>query len=481
MSTALFVIFISTYSYYFYKNQRQTVIYKALNNDEKNTKVALERFRSSHGKYDLIRREHERMAKKMAREKLNALLVAINAESDPIPLPKVKVKEKEVDPADVFIEETAPILKAEPLLKPISKSELEKPFIDIFNKIVSINQNDVDLRRFTKGMEQLVDMSYILVDKQKITFFKGDQEFEWEVRAYAIPYQTEKDSIVEKIKLLENDHEIDLKKITIFRDGQTEPLHKGLASKIDYEEVQSFFDKANKTGKPLFVSARPYESYQLNNGQEELQVRLSLYAVDPTMGLCIASTTPIFKSEWMQFSFLERNWQPILAFIVLAWIICPILGWVAFRMASQFKFKYTVDLEGDEGDFNTPKSLRYSEPVPKRPSEGFMTQEICAPEPEEEGDADETKTGKAGSKDLPKTSFKDLAKQKAEPTKIEPIKAGVESLHLESQEVHQIRQNNIRKSTGEFNRHQDDEQETDYLAGVQSDVLKSLIKKLRED
>jgi hypothetical protein len=47
--------------------------------------------------------------------------------------------------------------------------------------------------------------------------------------------------------------------------------------------------------------------------------------------------------------------------------------------------------------------------------------------------------------------------------------------------VHQIRQNNIRKSTGEFNRHQDDEQETDYLAGVQSDVLKSLIKKLRED
>lgn len=486
MSTALFVIFISTYSYYFYKNQRHTVIYKSLNNDEKNIKIALERFRSSYGKYDLIRQEHDRMAKKMAKDKLNSLIIAINAESDPIPLPKPKIKEKKVDPAEVFIEETAPILKKEPVLKPIAKSELEKPFIDIFNKIVASNKHDVDLRRFTKGMEQLVDMSYILVDKQKITFYKEGQEFQWEVRAYAIPYQTEKDSIVEKIKLLENDNEIDLRQMVIFRDGQEEPLYQGLASKIDYEEVGPHFERANKLGKPLFLSATPYESYQLNNGQEELQVRYNLYAIDPKMGLCIASTTPIFKSEWMQFSFLERNWQPILAFIVMAWLICPILGWVAYRMASQFKFKFTVDLDGDEGEFKTPRSMRYTEPLPERPGEGFMTQEICQLDEEEIEDpaapVGVAKAGESATNDSPKVSFQELAKQKVSSVpKENTSNSRSEPIQLETREVNQIRENNIRKSTGEFNRHHDDEDNSDYLAGVQSEVLKSLIKKLREE
>jgi hypothetical protein len=47
--------------------------------------------------------------------------------------------------------------------------------------------------------------------------------------------------------------------------------------------------------------------------------------------------------------------------------------------------------------------------------------------------------------------------------------------------VEHIRMNNIRKSSGDFNRHQDNDSKVDYLAGVQSEVLKSLIKRLRED
>ena len=52
---------------------------------------------------------------------------------------------------------------------------------------------------------------------------------------------------------------------------------------------------------------------------------------------------------------------------------------------------------------------------------------------------------------------------------------------MDNEDLNQIRNNNIRKSTGSFNRHQDEEENTDYLAGVQSEVLKSLIKKLRDN
>lgn len=113
-----------------------------------------------------------------------------------------------------------------------------------------------------------------------------------------------------------------------------------------------------------------------------------------------------------------------------------------------------------------------------------MTQEICQPDHEEEDPAapvGEAKAGESASSDHPKVSFQDLSKQKASTKKLEPLKAGAESLQLETKEINQIRENNIRKSTGEFNRHQDEKEDADYLAGVQSDVLKSLIKKLRED
>ena len=51
---------------------------------------------------------------------------------------------------------------------------------------------------------------------------------------------------------------------------------------------------------------------------------------------------------------------------------------------------------------------------------------------------------------------------------------------LDHGDVDEIRQNNIRKSSGSFNRRQDNEDDVDFLAGVESDVLKSLIKKLRD-
>ena len=93
----------------------------------------------------------------------------------------------------------------------------------------------------------------------------------------------------------------------------------------------------------------------------------------------------------------------------------------------------------------------------------------------------EAKAAESSISAQPKVSFNELAKQKLTPTSNEPTQVGVESLQLETKEINQIRENNIRKSTGEFNRHQDDQKDSDYLAGVQSEVLKSLIKKLRED
>jgi hypothetical protein len=61
----------------------------------------------------------------------------------------------------------------------------------------------------------------------------------------------------------------------------------------------------------------------------------------------------------------------------------------------------------------------------------------------------------------------------------------VDLMSSSQSDVEKIRQNNIRKSSQSYNRHEssdsEKEKDVDYLAGVQSDVLKSLIQKLRDE
>jgi len=470
MSAALFFVFIYTYSYYFYKIQEQMIVEKARKSEELSLKIAMERFVSLQGRYELRKDLHDRLARTMARDKLDDLVIALNSKSDPVPLPKALQDEKKVDPAAIFIEDSAPVLKEEPALKPISKNELEKPFLDVFSRMSMNGKDLVDLRRFTKGMEQIVDISYILVDKRKVKLYKGEEVFDWEIRAYAVPFQEKEDSFAKKFEVLKNDPDIQLERFAIFQEGGTTALYEGKDFEVERDLVSYTFEKAGKQNKTYYEATMASEM-ALNQGNDEYCLKLTSYMVHPELKIAMVSSKNIFESDWTQFSFIERNLIPILAFMILAWIVCPILAWIAYKKASQFQFNLTVDLDGEEEVSSLPKytKMTASSQLEVTPHEIEAKDQDLESEQQEVTEVKKTKD-KAG------LTFADLSKQTQASIKLE-----ANTLQLESKDLDVIRDNNIRKSTGSFNRHKDEEKDTDYLAGVQSEVLKSLIKKLRQE
>jgi hypothetical protein len=223
----------------------------------------------------------------------------------------------------------------------------------------------------------------------------------------------------------------------------------------------------------------------------------------------------------MQFSFFERNKFPIILYIVLAWMICPILMWVGFKKANRFQFKFTANLEPDEDGLSLPippmdpfasSRSTFEDPVLQKPGPSLETDQRESPKDKLELNSDPVESEDSKLEDVqpvveepltaPKqNALEDLKAMSAQDEKLGPMTrmamgksddieaesapkqtfSETEETGPPSSHIEQIRMNNIRKSTGDFNRHQNSDEQVDYLAGVQSDVLKSLIKRLRDE
>jgi hypothetical protein len=262
-------------------------------------------------------------------------------------------------------------------------------------------------------------------------------------------------------------------------------------------------------------------------GREVQQHLMNSFFTDPSLGLTFVLHRVINEPEWTDFPFFERNWIPILLYVVLAWLVCPLLFWWGINMSNRFQFNFTVDLDGEDVDTldavmgdrrhsNGPSSLPVS-PLPDVPA--VMAEQEKSRSTSSQGNKEvssETEHPNDRSVEVPSDTPKKTRIDYLDSPSVGPLtrrlmedgpvrdlarsnEAGdpastpvpnqtehkMDLMSSSQSDVEKVRQNNIRKSSQSYNRHEssdsEKEKDVDYLAGVQSDVLKSLIQKLRDE
>ena len=300
------------------------------------------------------------------------------------------------------------------------------------------------------------------------------------------------------------------------------PLYLGKEHQLDAGKLAYFEENGSKGGVPFFSSPETFVVKGPYHGQEVQQHLMNSFLTDPSLGLTFVLHRVIYEPEWTQFSFFERNKLPIFLYIVLAWIVCPFLFWWGIRLSNKFQFNFTVDLEGDDVDtldavmgdrrrsaqpfvmssLSMPELERDDPKVQSAAPIGEAPNHVRQVEPEhnskdslepaphsgvEKKKSEIFESSKVGPltrrllEDGPVKNHKESSKDSVQ--EVDPKDHTMDLMSSSQSDVEKIRQNNIRKSSQSYNRHEGSGKEKDFdcLAGVQSDVLKSLIQKLRDE
>jgi hypothetical protein len=577
VSFLLFGIFFFTYRTYFYKLQEQMVLTRARQNENIYLNKTVEMFSSAKSVRDAKKMTHQEALESMAKIRLKDLvsgLKALESQDD-----SFLESPGEDSP---FIEKPEDVKeRLSKLLKPVvSLKEVEQPFLEYFNDFQKGSEGVIEFRRFSNGLEQMVNMSYVFVDSVKLDLKAGEHLIHWEIRAYVVPKKIgahNPEDVVERLLKETSNYFSD--RLGIYVYGSKIPLFKGVEHQLDLSKLNYFEKKGFEEGKPFFSSPEPFEVRGVHEGQEVQQKLLNSFYTDPSLKMTFVLHRVINEPEWTQFSFFSRNKLPILLYIILAWVICPLLFWWGIKKSSQLQFKFTVDLDADDLDpiesvLSAPKrafpssqsheaiagmseALLEQEQISKSDHDSLEDQgvnsAIVVPtklDRKKDHKKNKEKKGKSvksmpsqGTADKPIDESNDgddkildsegdrishEAEDSSQPQKGSELtetfaedqfsgpltrrlmedgpvpdhrkdhsseiadeddpssEAQIHKLDLRdspNSDVERIRQNNIRKSSSSYNRHEEtsEGQDVDYLAGVQSDVLKSLIKKLRED
>lgn len=499
VSVMLFAVFILVYRTYFYGVQHQAVISKARQREEVNLRIAQQPFLYAHAKGVVTEQAHLDTLKLWGEQRLGDLVEGLEALSVPEDTGLLEPSEPEGPSFIETADESRDRLEA--LLKPVSKSEGEQAFLRYFNNFNEKTEGNIAFRLFSNGMEQVVSMRWVYIDNRSLQLRDADgKTYDWEIRAYAIPKRHKEmkmDRVVEELLV---DHKAFVQRLAIFRYEEPVPLFQGQENKVTPDQLSYYEDRAKAKGSLLFESPPGIPLSGFTMGVEMDKLKLLSFLSDPDLGLTFVMERDVYEYEWTQFSFFNRNKAPIFVYVGLAWVICPLLFWIGIRRASSFRFQFTADLDGDDdGGLDLTAPANSEAPIEAlglppeakelSPKEGRST-ESSPTKPQETSSEDE-------GEEIPPVVEAEIPAELPtveEPTRTEPLvpfserdpepppvahHARLDS-PLDLSDVEAIRRSNMQKSSGEFNRHRDEEQDVDYLAGVQSDVLKSLIKKLRD-
>lgn len=319
-------------------------------------------------------------------------------------------------------------------------------------------------------------LEYLELAETSLHLPKGGKSATWSVTTYGKPYSSKDSEGNSKVfRQFEKSHGEFVRRLVVFPMGSQDPSFRGSNNVTESVGMELIEKSAVEKGDHVLKHHQPETKLVNSGGRLEEEVVISTVLADPElrMTLCLVNTIPEFT--WTSYSFFERFKKVIWVYAILAWVIFPLAAYVAYRLAVKLRFKMTLDLEADEGDedkdfhdsgYTRELSKTETPPVahPPRVQETSHAQEKKGTPPAvETNSASHTKT--------------------SEPI-MEPVNKDYRSSifeELRPREHSMIRLNNIRKSMGTFNSSTEKRPENvDYLRGVQSDVLKSLIKRLRD-
>jgi hypothetical protein len=490
VSALLFSIFVITYRVYFYRIQEQMVITRARQNEKIFLNAVAEALHSAQEVAKVKQETYEENMKWTAKLRLKDLTRSIEALSKSL-APTVDAALEEPSSTRPFVDpdqEARDRLKK--LLQPVKPAlDEEKVFLSMLDNFNQESKGYLVVKRFAPGYDQMVELSLIFVSSQSLKIPLKDKTLEWELRIYIEPYHAIKLSYDSIIKRFMQQDPLSTNRLGVYAYGQKQPIFVGTEHQLDAGKLEYFENKGSKQAAVIFESPDPYKVKGVYEGEEVYQNLLNSFYSDPELGLNLVLNRVILEPEWTQFSFFERNKEPILLYIILAWIICPLLFWWGIKKSTRFQFQLTANLDADEDDdvvdlispresFQSLSGADHHQPNPPK-------------EPLSQHEALDTKKTKEVVEHLPEKSAtdrsEDLDKKLPKENSVGPLTRRLQEEQLEKMsvdvtsksDIESIRLNNIRKSSGSFNRHQEEESQADYLAGVQSDVLKSLIKKLR--
>ena len=481
ISILLFSIFIYSYRFYFYKNQRETV--RIINTSKEKlflmtvvSKIK-SHYRTRESEKEFAFAELKREAKvrlSMMSESLKLISEEKNEKPEPIT--------QEIDDPD-FIFDSMPETEKTitKILKPLNKKDSEGLFIQMFDKLNNTLDNKIKIQKFIKGeLSQPIPISYIMLGENDLELYNDGFEYKWKIKGFGeIPK-------IEKVDFLKISDEIKVldplrsKRLVIYEANNSNSVYSGEGKVIEFDKIERVVEKA--INKPQEVYHTEYfESEVVHDDQRMAKLRVHSVLIEPELKLTLALSSDIYETDWKQYSFFQRNIYPISVYVILAWVVCPIFAWFALAMGNRFKFHYTVDLESE----NSGKTPNITDELEKDLSTPKTQSFLTSPFP----DYDEEDTEKQSDNPVRQTITAQLTQVPFDAEKNKNLKKGngsasnVDKMPLyenfTGKELEKIRENNIQKAKGVFIPSEDSD-EQDYLQGVKSDVLKSLISKMRE-
>ena len=480
ISVLLFSTFIYSYRYYFYKNQKQTVILRTQAKEELFLKSIVEKvkshFRTKESEKNLVLDSLKREAKAKLVVVSEALKV-ISEEKTNKPEP---INQDIDDPDFIFSDVPEKEKTITRILKPLNKKDSEGVFIKMFDRLnLSSDTKRIRIQKAVEGeFNKPIPISYLMLGEENLNLYNDGFNYKWRLKAFGeIPRVESVDynKVRDEIKVLDAYRS---KRLVIFESNNPVPIYSGQDKVIEFEKIETIWSRAIEKAEDFYFTEN-FENEVIYKDERMEKVQMHSILIDPELKLTMALTRDIFESEWKQYSFFDRNIYPISVYIILAWVVCPILAWFAYIMAARFRFNYTVELDNRD-HYDEDSDDRYENELKAAKTQSFLTSPIPDWEGEESEEINLPKTVEKG-KNEQNTLFSQVAKnvEKHDGNDSSGAKIGPFE-NFSGKELKKIRENNIRKSKGVFNASQNNDDEIDYLEGVKSDVLKSLISKMRE-
>lgn len=488
ISLLLSFVFVATYRYYFYEVQKFSILKMGKAREELVLRTIHEQYKHIDKALETKEKIHQDFLKTVAKDKINDIKAALLSHSSKKDLEQIQ--------DDVESRDELDLKGIKNYLRPSKKKEAERTFIRLFDELTSDKKGMIQVRRSGEGVPQLpVPMNYIQLEKDTIELYSGGYTFKWTLKAYGLSRKDKGLKAVSVDDILKSNNlsilgEEELKRLAVYTFGNTKPIYKGESNYIKPAQID--YHVKNALEKGTMFNSEITERVQYQSGEAHEKVNIVSIICDPNLKLSFSMIRVIDEDEWMQFPFFSRAKVPILLYAALAWVVCPLLVFIAYKMALKFRFTLTLDLDGEREGFvlenEEPSGLTIDL---DNEVEGEIETVEPASDPQRATPLKENENiPNRGDSPLSVPVHAESAKAGPKPAgngrssmvkRAEVMSSNSPFAQINPNELLDIRENNIRKSQGTFNGREDEDEDVDYLEGVQSDVLKSLIKKLRED
>lgn len=341
-----------------------------------------------------------------------------------------------------------------------------------FDEISGGEDDHIILRRHDiMAPNKMTPLDYQTLKEETVEFFWGDKKLRWVIRALGKSFEST-DHIQNTLDRIKEIQKVTANRMLVFRFRENSPIYSG--DNVPSEPNTKYPEETSLQQRNPFFWQDSKE--HVTSGQE--QITWVSYMSDPEQKLTIVLKKTIHESEWMKYSFFDRNLPVILTFAALAWLVFPFLAFVSYRYAMRVRLSMTTDLGMYQYEDDSYHD-EHPEPVAGEAAEAAKRKQSKEDEPEVEDrqlpestePAPVRESNKAGEQ--PEQSRESVTHSRQRPAYRPPSA-------LTAPETLKVRENNIRKSKGSFVRGADEEEDADVFESVQSDVLKALVKKLRQ-